>query len=93
VRYELELSGAALHDIGMIHEFLHEDDPAFADRWLVGLYRAVATLRELPHRCRVVPDAALLGHPVRQLLYRQYLVRYIVSDERVVIVHVRHSSW
>jgi plasmid stabilization system protein ParE len=82
-----------LHEIGEIDAFLREGNPAFADRWLAGLFKVIATLNTLPNRGRIAPESPQDGHVVRQVLHRQYRVFYVVyPDGEVLITHVQHSA-
>jgi len=92
VNYRVEVSGAARHDIGNIYAYLREHTPNHADRWLVGLYLAMGTLSELPHRCPVAPESEVAGGTARAPLYRDYRVVYEVIGRRVDVLLVRHSS-
>lgn len=93
MRYTVRISHAALHRIGAIYEFLREETPSYADEWLVGLYETFATLRTLPERGRIAPDSPLRGHTVRQILYKKYHVKYVVTPGQVNVTSVRHSGW
>jgi plasmid stabilization system protein ParE len=92
VKYLVRISRPALHRVGDTYAFLREGDPRFADDWITGLYETFATLRTLPNRGRIAPESPRRGHTVRQILYRKYRVTYVVTDGRVTITSVRHSS-
>jgi plasmid stabilization system protein ParE len=92
VRYRVEVTRRARHDIGNIYAWLHERAPAAADRWLAGLHEAIATLAEMPHRCAPAPEAELVGGEPRQLLFQSWRILFDVAERRVVVLHVRHSA-
>ena len=92
MKYRVELTRAARHDIGEIYAWLYENAPAFADRWLVGIHQAIATLAEMPQRCRIVPEAEDDEGEPRQLLFHAWRVIFEISGRTVMVHHVRHSS-
>lgn len=92
MKYRVDVTRPARRDIGDIYAYHREHVPGFADRWLVGLYGAMGTLSEMPHRCRLAPESQTAGGTVRYLLYRDYRVVYEVIGRRVDVLHVQHSS-
>lgn len=92
MRYRVDVSRQARRDIGDIYAYHREHSPGFADRLLVGLYGAIRTLSEMPHRCPLAPEAQTVGGTVRYLLHRDYRVVYEVIGHRVDVLHVQHSS-
>lgn len=70
-----------------------------AQKWFDGMIAAISTLREMPARCSLAPEAEELGHEVRLLLhgrrnrtYRVYFdIRYETpSSGTVRVFHIRH---
>jgi plasmid stabilization system protein ParE len=93
LRYRVELTPAAKHDIGNAYAWLKEHTPGYADRWLVGLHEAIGTLAEMPQRCPLAPEAAEMNKEVRQLLFQSWRIVFRVYERRVGIAHVRHSAF
>lgn len=92
MKYRVSFTRSARLQISAIHEYFREEAPAFADRWLAGLYEAAGTLDELPHRCVIAPENELFTHEVRHLLYSAYRIVYMIRGRSVYILAVRHSS-
>lgn len=92
MKYRVEITDVAEGEIDGIYSFLQENAPAFADRWLDGLYEAVATLDELPFRCAHAPESAGGENEIRQLLYRFNRILYVVRGRTVKILHVRYAA-
>ncbi len=70
-------------------EFIAEDKPDAAARWVDGVFEAVARLARFPRRGRAVPE--LCREDVRELLHGEYRIVYRVEAERVLILTVRHG--
>jgi plasmid stabilization system protein ParE len=70
-------------------DYIAQDRPAAAARWLDGLFQRVDVLRDLPEQGRLVPEAR--RRDLRELIYGSYRVIYRVRQEEVSILLVRHS--
>lgn len=92
MKFRVEIEATAKAEIGSIYFFLLEVNPPYADRWLLGLHEAIATLREMPMRCRMVRQEEDFGYEVRRLLYEDYKILFRIVDRDVQVVHVRHAS-
>lgn len=99
--YRVELTAPAERDVYRIFDFIRQLAPYSAEQWLSGLFEAVFSLQELPHRCPLIPEAEELGAAVRQLLYgKRHGVYRIIFDVwetpqhqgQVRILHIRHSA-
>jgi len=70
-------------------DYIAEDRPAAAAKWLEGLLDHVAQLDQLAERGRMVPE---IGRPAyREALFAPYRVIYRVDASRVVILTLRHT--
>lgn len=92
MKYRVEITRAADDEIEGIYRYLQETSPAFADRWLVGVYEAAATLSELPFRCARAPENEDSPTEIRQLLFRFNRILYEVHGRTVYVTHVRYIS-
>ena len=79
-------------DITAIAVWLQERSPVAAVKWLDAVAVALASLAQRPQRCRLAPEAAHLGRPVRQLIVGKYRLLFVVDGEAVVVLHVRHGA-
>ncbi|MEA5604345.1 type II toxin-antitoxin system RelE/ParE family toxin [Nostoc sp. UHCC 0252] len=65
-----------------------------ANNWYYELQDAIASLQEFPNRCSIAPEVAVVGREIRQLWVgkrRKYRVLFVVEEDIVAILHVRHS--
>ena len=64
-------------------------------RWYQGLKDAIASLAEMPQRCKLAPEDAISPQVVRQLLYGKrphvYRILFTIEADTVVILHIRHG--
>jgi plasmid stabilization system protein ParE len=65
--FHVEIAGAAEADLRAIHDHIAQDKPQAAGKWLSRMLKAARSLRTLPFRCEVIPEAEELGIDCRQL--------------------------
>jgi plasmid stabilization system protein ParE len=62
-------------------------------RWF--LDEAIASLAELPHRCKLAPENKSFPFDVRELHYGQrphvYRILFTIEDNIVYVLHIRHG--
>lgn len=100
--FRVEVMPQAFADLDAIATYLESSASfAVAEKWFRGILTAIGSLREMPARCPLVMDPAILDHEVRLMLYgrrnRRYRVffaiRYRTPRSGVVqVFHVRHWS-
>ena len=70
-----------------IHEYIAQFNPLAAQRLATRLNSAAESLGELPERGRPV------GNGVRELTTtRPYVIRYLVQDDAIYLVVIRHGA-
>lgn len=70
-------------------EYIGQDKPEAARRWLIELFATVGKLAKFPQLGRTVPELALPDF--REIDFRGYRVIYRVEPRRVAILTVRHG--
>jgi plasmid stabilization system protein ParE len=71
-------------------QFIAEDKPEAAVRWLEKLFESTDRLEMFPKSGSMVPEIALPDY--RQIVYRSHRVIYRVEKTQVSILTVRSSS-
>lgn len=79
-------------DLRSIGDFIAQDAPERARRFVARLRTAISTLRIFPERHAKAPEAELVGANLRQMTYGMYRVLYTVENETVTIHAVRHGA-
>ncbi len=80
----------ALRDLDAIEAYYEEVAPDFAPLFVAGAFEAVRKLADFPGMGRIVPE---IGDPsIRELLYRQYRLIYVVDEQTVEILTLYHAS-
>jgi plasmid stabilization system protein ParE len=64
-------------------------------RWFMRMDEAIASLAEMPQRCKLAPENKSFPFEVRELLYAQkphvYRILFTIEGAVVFILHIRHG--
>jgi len=82
-------SPRALERVVEIGEYIAQEQPNAAARWVDEIFESVTRLRRFPKSGRMVPEK--LREDLREVLHGAYRVIYRIDLDRVVILTVRHS--
>ena len=92
--YRVLVQPSAFDDIESTYRWICDNqNPDAANSWYYNLQDALASLEKFPNRCVLAPESKILGRDIRQLLVgkqKNYRVLFIVEEETVAILHVRH---
>ena len=77
-------------DLRAVREYIARDAPATASAFVRQLRQSIGRLREFPYSGQVVPE--LRREEIREVLRGNYRLIYRVSEGRVDILAVYHSS-
>lgn len=80
----------ALKDLAAIKEYIAEDSPTNAYRFIESIFDTAAGLNQLPDRGRQVPEAK--REDIRELIFKDYRIIYLVKQNKIDILTVIHSS-
>jgi len=92
-RYQGIFTLEALADAQAAAAYIAAAAPWNAQRWYDKLLKATQTLAVFPNRCPKAPEATTLNDPrLRQLIFGNYRIIFLVEDDIVHIIHVRHGA-
>jgi plasmid stabilization system protein ParE len=95
MNYQVSIQPEAFQEIEDAYRWLCDNlSPDLANRWFNDLQTAIESLSTFPRRCSLAPEANAVGREVRQLIVgkkKQYRVLFVVQENNVSILHVRHS--
>src|ERR1044072_6710784 len=66
--------------------------PEKAARWCVDATEAIESLENFPARCPLAPESKRFGAEIRHLLFEKYRILFIIEDETVYVLRVRHQA-
>ncbi len=97
MKFEVEISLRAKQDIFQIVEYIDRvlQNPKAADEWLDELNRVVGSLGRFPKRHKICDEDILHIWGIRYVAVKNYLLFYVVQDNKVKIVRVlyKKANW
>lgn len=84
----LQLTYSAVHDLERLRAFIAEHDPAAAARISLRLRTTLQHLLEHPGLGKPVEELSA----VRELIAGDYVARYTVTDEAVIVLRIWHGK-
>ncbi len=93
--YQVIIQPTAFQEIETSYRWMCDNLSAeVANNWYYQLQDIIASLQKFPNRCTIAPEAATIGREIRQIWVgkqRKYRVLFVVEEDVVAILHVRHS--
>ena len=97
MKFAVEVSLRAKQDIFRIVEYIDRvlQNSKAADEWLEELNRVVSSLERFPKRHKICDEDILHVWGIRCVAVRNYLLFYVVHDNKVEIVRVlyKKANW
>lgn len=81
-------------DLEEYADWIAEDSPDQARKWLIEAWETIFSLREMPARFAIIDEAEELGAEVRDVLHHSHRIVYRVrEDEQIVeVLRVWHGA-
>ncbi len=95
--YRVVITPDAESDLRTAYRYIRSYAPSAARNWVRRARQAARSLARRPERCPLAPESASFDQPIRELLFGTgnrgtYRLLFVVLDESVFVVHVRHGS-
>jgi plasmid stabilization system protein ParE len=94
--YRIEISPEARDEAERAYLWIGQNSRKSSEKWLKGLFEAIDTLSNQPHRCQVASESDQFPVEIRQLLYGKrpgvYRVLFTIAEDSVRVLHIRHSA-
>lgn len=93
MKYSVHIDAEAQQQIADTFRYIRdvEKKPITAQRWLQGLYDAIESLEEEPHRCAFARENDGFRQEVLKLVYKSTRLVFIIEDQDVFIVAAPHT--
>jgi addiction module RelE/StbE family toxin len=82
-------SPLAIDRITETAEFISEDSPVSAERWINSIFKKVSRLKKYPESGRIVPDLNISS--IREIISGNYRIIYRIKQESIIVLTVRHG--
>jgi plasmid stabilization system protein ParE len=95
--YRVIITPEAETDLRTIYRYIRGHAPQAARDWIKRARQSAKSLAHHPQRCPLAPESSSFDEPIRELLFGTgnhgtYRVLFVVLEQSVYIVHVRHGS-
>jgi addiction module RelE/StbE family toxin len=83
-------SPLAIDKASEIAEYIAQDKPSAAEKWINTVFSKVERLESSPEIGRVVPE--IRNNRFRELIYRNYRIIYHIEKTQISILTIRHGK-
>ena len=83
-------SPLAIDRASEIAEYIAQDKPSAAEKWINTVFSKVGQLKTSPEIGRVVPD--IRNSQFRELIYGNYRIIYRIEKTQISILTIRHGK-
>jgi plasmid stabilization system protein ParE len=95
--YRVIFTPQAETDLSTAYRYIYSQAPRGARDWVRRARRSAKSLARRPERCPPAPESASFNEPIRELFFGAgnrgtYRFLFVVLDQSVYILHVRHRS-
>ena len=90
-KYRIEIKPTAENDLARRYAQIEKESSQNAVSWYLGLVEAIEKLDELTERCPVAPEDIDIQKGIRHLIVGDYRVLYVIEDNVVSVLHIRHG--
>lgn len=94
-RYRVVITPLAEDNIRTAYDWLKSENPAYAEKWLVGIRDKISGLETLPESHAVAPESKACDREIRKLLFGRgtpWRIFFMVEGSTVHVLHVRHGN-
>jgi len=60
--------------------------------WYFDATESIESLENFPQRCPFAPESKKFGMKIRHLIFDKYRILFIIEDETVYVLRVRHQA-
>jgi plasmid stabilization system protein ParE len=90
--HKVRITPEAEADLRAIGDYIAQQAPDTARRFIRSLRTQIATLQTFPDRHGQAPEAELAGIELRQMIHGMYRVLYTCDAETVTVHGIRHGA-
>jgi len=83
-------SPLAIDRVSEIAEYIAQDNPAAAEKWIDTIFAKVEQLKSFPESGRILPEVNTRA--IRELNYSNYRIIYRIEEKQLSILTVRHGK-
>ncbi len=89
--YQVVIDEEAEQEMKEAAHWIAQHAPETAALWYFDIAKAIESLQDSPARCPLAPESRTFGDDIRQLIFGKYRILFVIDDEVVRVLRVRHS--
>ncbi|MBP6820407.1 MAG: type II toxin-antitoxin system RelE/ParE family toxin [Acidobacteria bacterium] len=82
----------AEEDLKAIAQWIAQYSPDKAALWYFDATEAIESLENFPARCPFAPESKRFDAEIRHLIFDKHRILFIIDDETVYVLRVRHQA-
>lgn len=90
--YQIVVQPAADVDLQQAAHWIAQYSVEKSTLWYFDAVQAIESLQNFPARCAFAPERKIFGLDIRQLLFDKYRILFVIEDETVYVLRVRHQA-
>ncbi len=90
--FKVVVEKEAEEDLKASARWIAQYSPDKATLWYFDATEAIESLENVPARCSLAPESQKFGAEIRHLLFDKYRILFIIEDETVYVLRVRHQA-
>ena len=79
-------------DIREAVRWIARHSPKKSTLWYFDVMNAIESLSKFPARCSYARERETFGIDIRQLIFDKYRILFVIEDETVYVLRVRHQA-
>jgi plasmid stabilization system protein ParE len=91
-KFRVRITRAAERDSEETWNFIADDSPEAADKFVRRLEEQIETLERFPESCPLIPENEMLGTRDHHLLYGNYRTVFRIARKTVYVIRVIHGA-
>ncbi len=90
--FKVVVEKEAEEDLKAAARWIAQDSPDKAALWYFDAIESIESLENFPARCPLAPESKKFGAGIRHLIFGKYRVLFVIEDETVYVLRVRHQA-
>ena len=92
MRFRVEIPDEARRDIDAAYEYIRRHGPGDPVQWFRGIESKLLSLQDFADWSGFAPEDNYSREEIRQILYGPFRILYLIRDEIVRVLTVRHGA-
>ncbi len=90
--FKVVVEKEAEEDLKTAASWIAQHSPDKAVLWYFDATESIESLENFPTRCPLAPESKQFGAEIRHMIFHRYRILFIIEDETVYVLRVRHQA-